>query len=103
MNARRSEERRLFARIRFASPLNARVAPIGKTLATRHVLRARTENISAGGLCIRTQKLLNSSSLVRCELRLPGTPVHVPFLAQARWVQKRSGVRPYRVGLQFVV
>jgi len=67
------------------------------------VLRGKTENISTGGVCVRTKRPLKSSNLVRCELRLPGVPTRIPFLAQVRWSKKRSGANPYQAGLQFVV
>ena len=66
-------------------------------------LRDKTENVSTGGVCVRAKQPLKKSHLVRCELRLPGAPARIPFLAQVQWSEKRSGANPYGAGLQFVV
>ena len=96
--------KRAHARFLFASQLDVRLLlEAGKPPLSRALLRGKTENISTGGLCIRAKQPLRKSQLVRCELRLPGVPVHIPFLAQVRWSEKRPGPKPYRVGLQFVV
>ena len=95
---------RMHARFRLAAQVNAsQLSPAGKPEMPRGVLRGKSENISTGGMCVRTKRALKTSGLVRCGPRLPGIPVHVPFLAQVRWIEKRSGANPYRVGLQFIV
>ena len=96
--------KRMHARFPLAAQINAsQLSPPGKPRMARPALRGKTENISTGGVCVRTKRALEASSLVRCELRLPGIPIHIPILAQVRWIEKRSGANPYRVGLQFVV
>jgi c-di-GMP-binding flagellar brake protein YcgR len=104
MRPRRGAATRLHPRFAFAAQIAThQLSSPGKARTLRGVLRAKTENISAGGVCVRTNRSLKASGLVRCELRLPGTPVDVPFLAHVRWVEKRSRFHTYRVGLQFVV
>jgi hypothetical protein len=95
--------KRSHARFRYTGQLEAsQLAPAGKPAALPGVLRCKTENISTGGICIRSKRPLENSPLVRCELRLPGVPARIPFLAQVRWSEKR-GANDYRVGLQFLV
>jgi hypothetical protein len=95
---------RLHERFPFATHLEVKpLSAADKPGLSLGVLRGKTENISTGGACVRAKRPLKSSDLVRCELRLPGIPARIPFLAQVRWSEKRSGASPYRVGLQFVV
>jgi len=104
MKLQRGQPKRLHARFPFAIQLNAsQLSPPGEPSVHGGVLQGKVENISAGGVCIRTKKALKTSGLVRCELQLPGIPVRVPILGQVRWIEKRSGVNPYRVGLQYII
>jgi len=104
MKSQRGQPKRLYARFPFATELQAsRLSPADKPRPSAKLLHAKTENISSGGLCIRTNRPLGSTGLVRCELRLPGVPVRVPLLAKVCWSEKRSGTNQYRIGLQFVV
>jgi hypothetical protein len=104
MKLRAARPNRLHARFPFAAQLEVRrLSAADKPRPSLGVLRGKTENISTGGVCVRAKQPLKSSDLVRCELRLPGVPARIPFLAQVRWSEKRSGANPYRVGLQFVV
>ena len=104
MKLQQGQLKRLHERFPFAAPLNAsQLSLTDKPRPALAVLRGKTENISTGGVCVRTKRALKTAGLVRCELRLPGIPVHVPILAQVRWIEKRSGPNPYRVGLQFIV
>jgi len=104
MKLRTARAKRLHARFRFAAQLEVRqLSEADKPRLSGGVLRGKIENISTGGVCVRAKQPLELSHLVRCELRLPGVPARIPFLAQVRWSEKRSGASPYRVGLQFVV
>jgi hypothetical protein len=101
---RTGRPKRLHARFPFAAQLEVRrLSAADKPRPILEVLRGKTENISTGGLCVRAKHPLRSSDLVRCEIRLPGVPARIPFLAQVRWIEKRSGANPYRVGLKFLV
>src|SRR6266478_5734877 len=104
MKLRTGRPKRRHARFRFATQLDLKqLSAADKPRPSAGVLRGKTENVSTGGVCVRSKQPLKSSDLVRCELRLPGVPARIPFLAQVRWSEKRSGASPYRVGLQFVV
>jgi len=101
---RTGRPKRLHARFPYATQLELKqLSAADKPRLSAGVLRGKTENVSTGGLCVRAKQPLKSSDLVRCELRLPGVPARIPFLAQVRWSEKRSGANPYRVGLRFVV
>ena len=101
---RTGRPKRLHARFSFAAQLEVRqISAADKPRLSLGMLRGKTENISTGGVCVRAKQPLKSSDLVRCELRLPGVPARIPFLAQVRWIEKRSGAIPYRVGLKFLV
>jgi len=104
MKLQRAQPKRLYARFPFAAELEAsQLSLVDKPRPNAKLVRAKIENISSGGLCIRTKRPLGSSGLVRCELHLPGVPVSVPLLARVCWSEKRSGANPYRIGLEFAV
>ncbi len=104
IKVRTGRPKRLHARFPIATQLELKqLSAADKPGLSGGVLRGKTENISTGGVCVRTKRPLKSSNLVRCELRLPGVPAGIPFLAQVRWSKKRSGANPYQAGLQFVV
>jgi len=104
MKLQRGQPKRLHARFSFAGQLDASQLSLpGKPGGHGGVLHSKVENISTGGVCIRTKKPLKTSGLVRCELQLPGIPVRIPILGQVRWIEKRSGANPYRVGLQYII
>ena len=60
-------------------------APVKST-----TILGRTENISHNGLCIITSEPIQSSSLIRCEIRVCDTDVRVTTLMQVRWTRKRN-------------
>jgi PilZ domain-containing protein len=64
----------------------------------KNVFRGKVENIGVGGICLLSDRSIPLSSLVRCEIVVPGTSVTIPTLMQVRWAQKR----PNRIGLQFL-
>jgi PilZ domain len=104
MKLQRGHPKRLHARFRFDAELEAsELYPSGRRKATARILLGKTENISTGGVCIRTKRPPESSRLLRCELRLPGTAARIAFLARVRWSEKRSGADGYQAGLQFVI
>jgi PilZ domain-containing protein len=64
----------------------------------KNVFRGKVENIGVGGICLLSDRSIPLSSLVRCEIVVPGTFVPIPTLMQVRWAQKR----PNKIGLQFL-
>ena len=60
------------------------------------------QNISNGGFCLLLEKRCEASSLLRCEIVLPGFPVAIPTLAQVRWMQEAPEGN-YVAGVQFLL
>ena len=62
------------------------------------------ENISRGGLCLRTEAPLPLSDPLRCEIAVHGDlDVGVPVLMQVRWNQQGTPSDGFRSGLEFLV
>jgi len=53
-------------------------------------ISGRTQNISHKGLCIITSEPIHSTSLIRCEIRMPNSEIRVATLMQVRWTRKRN-------------
>jgi hypothetical protein len=62
---------------------------------------AETLNVSTGGACIVSNRDQTTGSIMRIKLPHPGTDIHVPRLAEVRWVAPANG--RYKMGLRFVV
>jgi hypothetical protein len=62
----------------------------------------RTLNSSKGGVCLLSNRLIPASSLVRCEIEVPGNRVAIPTLMRVAWTQ-RTPTGTYKIGLQFLL
>jgi len=71
--------------------------------ASETVLLGRTENVARGGVCLLGDRSLPSSSILRCELLVPGTSIGVPTLMQVQWARKVQDKRRFRIGLRFLI
>jgi len=70
----------------------------------RGAIRGLIEDVSEGGVCIRTSEPLNVSFPIRCHLPFAGSQVPVPTLMKVQWSQQISADTPrYRSGLRFLV
>ena len=77
---------------------------LGLPQTKKKTIRCRVEDISPGGLCVRTSRPLTVSFPIRCELPFPNTPVAVPVIVKVQWTQRISSEHhSYRSGLQFLV
>ena len=65
-------------------------------------IRGRIQNISQGGVCLLNNKSIPASSLVRCEIEIPGNRIGIPTLMQVAWTQ-RTPTGTYEIGLQFLL
>lgn len=65
-------------------------------------IRGRTQNISQGGVCLLNKRSIPASSLVRCEIEVPGKGVAIPTLMRVAWTQ-RTLTGMYKIGLQFLL
>ena len=67
--------------------------------------RAITENMSPGGLLLRSGTSLEPGAHLRGRLVLPGGE-ELPFEAEVRWTEKATGAgakeRPHMLGVEFV-
>jgi hypothetical protein len=81
-------------------PLPSLGVPRGEAKAA---VRGRIENISQGGLCLLSKRSIPESSLVRCEIAVPGTRAAIPTLTQVRWTERASTNHGYKIGLQFLL
>ena len=66
-------------------------------------LSAETENIANGGIGMLCNQPIAPGTVVRCELAVFSSGVHVPTLLRARWLDLAEGDKRYRVGLQFLI
>jgi hypothetical protein len=64
----------------------------------KNAFRGTIENIGVGGICLLSDRSIPLSSLVRCEIVVPGTSATIPTLMRVRWAQKS----PNKIGLQFL-
>jgi len=59
-------------------------------------------NIGAGGVCILSDVPLDASTVVQCDMRLPGVDVRIPTVMQVAWVAITDGDK-YVWGLRYVI
>jgi hypothetical protein len=67
------------------------------------IFRAKAQNISTCGLGVVTNRPVEISSPLRCEIITGELPVPIPVMAQVRWVARNSSHKGYQVGLEFLV
>jgi hypothetical protein len=67
------------------------------------VISGRIQNVSQGGACLQSDRPIPVSSLVRCEIVVPGTRAAIPTLMQVRWIQRNSISGGYTIALQFLL
>ena len=60
-------------------------------------------DISAGGLCIKADKIIEPGKVVRLKVSLDGMGVHVPSIAEVKWAGSAEGRDEFEMGLQFLV
>lgn len=92
MRSARHTERR--QEDRFPQSIDVLVQPLpefdgGEPLAHLNIF-GRTQNISHKGLCIITSEPVQSSSLIRCEIRVCNSDVRIATLMQVRWTRQRN-------------
>ena len=105
MPRKRSLERRIHERFTVESEIRGHeLRLLGFPEKRKKTIRGLVEDISSGGLCVRTSAPLTVSFPIRCELPFSKVPVSVPLILKVRWTQKTSPkAQQYRSGLQFLV
>lgn len=73
------------------------------TLSGRfRVVRGTIRDISAGGLCLQSDRPLKPSQVVRCDFPIPRQSVAIPTLMDVRWIRRGSKRHQYSIGLRFL-
>ena len=104
MSKQRDEERRHDARYPLTLELRAaELSHLGVPKKRKGAIRGRIEDISSGGLCLLTDRLIKVSSLVRAETLFSDIPVGIPTLLRVQWTQKNARKQRYRIGLRFLI
>lgn len=63
----------------------------------------KTVNVSQGGVCIKTDKPLAQSQIVRVRLPFSQAPAMAPTLAEVCWIEGLKPRKGYWVGLRFLL
>jgi hypothetical protein len=66
------------------------------------VVRGELRDISSGGFCLASELAYPVSSVLKCEIFFPGSPIGVPTLAQVRWTRRESNAE-VRSGMLFLL
>jgi hypothetical protein len=69
----------------------------------RASLRGKILNISAGGLCLLSEQVVDQNQVLRCQIQLRELPVAIPTLLQVRWIHRPPGSHTYWLGLRFLL
>ncbi|MBI4003906.1 MAG: PilZ domain-containing protein [Candidatus Omnitrophica bacterium] len=72
-------EQRRFIRI------TSRLTAIVKIVKTGKIKRALTRDVSAGGICVVTEEILEPGTALEVELKLPDREAPVRFLGEVAW------------------
>ena len=73
------QEQRRFIRV------TSRLAAVVKIVKTGKVRRALTRDISAGGICVVTEELLEPGTALEVEVKLPDREAPITFLGEVSW------------------
>src|SRR5215472_6851053 len=95
-------EQRRCARCTASLVVSAHEIPPDAAATQKPTIHGRTRNISKGGLCLVLDRSCQESSLLRCEIFLPDSPVAIPTLAQVRWIDEDSS-KEFVIGVEFLL
>ncbi len=94
-----TRERRLHPRKDFMSAITYDVG--AREARTVETAEAEILNVSQGGTCILTENAEEPGKVLRLRLPLQGTDIHVPSLAEVRWVVPEG--KRFKMGLRFLI
>jgi uncharacterized protein (TIGR02266 family) len=80
-------------------PRGPYVTPVEILRTDEHALHSRSEEISAGGMVVRTDETCFDGEVVRLRFALPGGGQIVTLAAIVRWV--KTSRESFAVGLEF--
>lgn len=101
-------ERRLYQRFPVNCELTGRMlshshGADGNLATGEQPISGTVHDIGAGGLCLRTDNLAETSQPLRCQIIVPELPIGIPTLLQVRWLHSDDGGDTYQLGLQFLL
>jgi hypothetical protein len=103
MNSAGDREARQYPRYAVHCRASAQVlSSSGLPSEVADAIHGEIQNISNGGFRLLLERPCEVSSLLRCEILLPGFPGAIPTLAQIRWVQGTAEGN-YVAGVQFLL
>jgi|SRR5579864_526852 len=102
MNASRTREVRQHPRYAVHCIASAQELSDCGTPSEDDELQGEIHNISRGGFCITLKRLCRVSSVLKCDIIIPGVPVSIPTLAQVRWSHE-SPEGGWAAGFQFLL
>ncbi|MBI5492854.1 MAG: PilZ domain-containing protein [Deltaproteobacteria bacterium] len=91
-------EKRTYPRVKF---LKAGTYEISNLMGASGTFDAEILDMSHGGACIRTSRVLESGRVIRLNVDLKDADIRIPCIAEVVW--SRSENSDYRVGLQFLI
>jgi PilZ domain len=92
MSSSRERERRRYGRCAVALEVLVQEYPDAvPTNQPAGCILGHTRNISNGGLYVVWDQLYNPSSLLKCEIFLPGFSITIPTLVHVCWFQEEQG------------
>ena len=99
-----TEEKRNSPRLPWAVEIVGLIlSPLAGPEQPQLVLRGVAVNISSGGIGMLTDQPLSRDAVVRCEIALSDSRMHIPTLLKVRWYDQVRGEGQYRFGLQFLI
>lgn len=103
MESRQAREERRFPRYAFSCKvLIHELSPSGLSSEHTRAVHGEMRNISQGGSCFHLDQECAVSSLLRCEVFLPGVPAAVPTLVRLQWIHE-SADGGHLAGVQFLL
>ena len=69
-----------------------------------HFVKAVTENISLGGLCLQVEKDigLHEEQMINLQFQLEGTREIVEIEGQVKWILKNEDAQEIQIGVEFL-
>ncbi len=99
-NRERRQDRRF---VQFGELGARQLSPLGTTKAHERIVRGRVKNVSAGGICMLTDQLVNESVLLQCDITFANFPVATPALMEIQWIAEGDEEFKYAVGLRYLL
>ena len=100
MHSAQESERRVRVRSQAAFPVIVQRVPPAATSGPVSI-HSECRNVSDRGMCLLISEVCEVSSLLRCEIVLPGSSASVPTLAYVRW-RENDGVG-FLTGVEFLL